>query len=161
MHSTLLFVTFWYSTFSGIIFIIKAVGSNAKKLIKIVRIFTIVFYTRYRMTRKISNIKATLSKKFIPRLFIMFRNPNNDAFEFSTSILSTPRLNSILRFIFLSSSIISLPSVSSFITSAISDNSYAPGKIIERTEVLVSILKDFDGQKHLYPNQQSWFPDPR
>ena len=60
-------------------------------------------------------------------LYITFLNPSNDPIEFSTSKLSTPCFISILHFIvFLSTSIITLPSVFSFIISAISDNSYAP-----------------------------------
>ena len=51
---------------------------------------------------------------------------------FSTSKLSAPCLISVLGFnVFLSCSVKKLPLVSSFINSAMSINSYAPGVIVE------------------------------
>ena len=81
-------------------------------------------------------LKHTIFKVFwnvyIPFLWITFLNPSNEAIGFSTSKLSAPCLISILDFIvFLSGSIITLPSVSSFINSAMSVKSYALGVIIE------------------------------
>ena len=63
---------------------------------------------------------------------LFFLNPSNEAIEFSTSKQSASCFISFIHFIvFLSGSIITLPSGSSFINSAISVNSYAPGVIVE------------------------------
>ena len=59
-------------------------------------------------------------------------NPSNHAIEFSTTKLSAPCFISIIYFIiFLSGSIVILPSISFYIGSAFSVNSYAPGVIVE------------------------------
>ena len=73
-------------------------------------------------------ISAIFLAVYLPVFYSIFLNPSDDANEF---YLSAPSFIPILHFIvFLSSFIITLPSVSSFIYSAISDNSYASSVIV-------------------------------
>ena len=68
----------------------------------------------------------------MPASYSFFLNLNYDTNEVSISELNSPSFISSLHFIvFLSGSIITLPSVSSYTNSAISDNTYAPGVIVE------------------------------
>ena len=63
---------------------------------------------------------------FLPTLYNIFLITSNDAIEFSTSKLIAPCFISIIIFtVFLSGSIITLPSVSSIFIYAISANSFA------------------------------------
>ena len=83
------------------------------------------------------NINSTKTHKanifrgaYLSCSYTNFLKPSNEAIEFFSSKLCSPYFICILYVIvFLSASIITLPLVSSFLNSAISVTSYAPGLI--------------------------------